>query len=104
MEAVNVTLNSTIIRWVVTQIYETQEYMVLYGTDPSNLGNSSGPLSSTDSPDLMFQQILNDLSQGTTYYVQVVATFGIYTLTSDVISFTTLEPGICRESCVKTHL
>lgn len=94
--ALNISLNSTTIQWVVASITELQQYRVLYGTDPSDLGTSTDPIYSTDSileTDLLFQQSLEDLLQGTTYYVQVEATFDIYTLTSEVISFTTLEPG-----------
>lgn len=95
MEAVNITLNSTTILWVVTSLSEQQQYTVLYGTDPSALEMSTDPLASdnTMDSDLMFQQNLNNLVQGTTYYVQVVATLGNFNLTSNVISFTTLEPG-----------
>lgn len=81
---------------MVASISEQQQYTVSYGIDSSDLGMSTDPITSTDDilqTDLLFQQSLEDLQQGTIYYVQVVATYGIYTLTSDVISFTTLEPG-----------
>lgn len=93
VEAVNTTLTSTIIRWTVTSITEEQQYTVVYGTDAGDLSNSSESISSNDSPELTFQVALNGLSQGTMYYVRVVAEFGGYTFMSDVISFTTLEPG-----------
>lgn len=102
MEALNITLNSTIIQWVVASITEQQQYTVSYGLDSSDLGITTDPIPSTDDvlqTNLIFQQSLEGLVQGTTYYVQVVATFGIYTLTSDVISFTTLEPGNIWEIC-----
>lgn len=96
VEALNITLNSTTIQWMVANITEQQNYTVLYGTDSSDLAMSTDPITFTDDTpqiDVLFQQSLENLLQGTTYYVQVVATFRIYRLTSDVISFTTLEPG-----------
>ena len=97
VEAVDTTLNSTTIQWVVSAITTQQQYTVQYGTDPNNLSTSTDSITSTDdtsATDLMFAQSLDGLEQGTTYYVQVVSTFDSYTLTSNVISFTTLEPGI----------
>ena len=89
----DITLNSTTIQWIVPEIDEPQQYTVYYGSQPGALDNSIGPVFSTDNVDLMFQVSLGNLIQGTTYFVQVVATFGGFNLPSDVISFTTLEPG-----------
>ena len=91
----NVTLNTTTIQWTVLEIDEPQQYTVYYSSVPGVFDNSAGPVFSTDNVDLMFQVSLEGLTQGTTYYVQVVATFGGYNLPSDIISFTTLEPGTC---------
>ena len=90
----DITLNSTTIQWSVTLVTEEQQYTVLYGIDPSDLGNSSDPVSSGVGQELTFEVLLNGLLQGTTYYVRVVAELGDYTIMSDVISFTTLEPGV----------
>lgn len=94
MEALDITLNSTTIQWVVSEIDETQTYTVQYGTSQSNLEFTADPISSAGVG--TYSVPLVDLIQGTTYYVQVVSQFGIYTLRSDVISFTTLEPGLCK--------
>ena len=93
VEVVNITLNSATIQWIVSEIDEPQQYRVYYSTVPGIFENSIGPVFSADNPDLMFQLSLENLTQGTTYYIQVVSTFGIYNIPSDVISFTTLEPG-----------
>ena len=93
----DVSLSSATVQWVVASISEQQQYTVLYGTDPTNLNTTIDPISSGDNPmatDLMFEQVLDGLMQGTTYYVQVESTFNIYTLYSDIISFETIEPGI----------
>ena len=96
MEALDITLNSTTIQWVVSEIDETQTYTVQYGTSQSNLEFTAGPISSAVIGAGTYSLPLVNLTQGTTYYVQVVSQFDIYTLTSDVISFTTLEPGLCK--------
>ena len=82
------------IQWVVTTIDEPQNYTVKYGTDQSNLEFTVGPIQSVGMEEQTYQIPLDNLVQGTTYYVQVVSVFGVYTLTSDVISFATLEPGL----------
>lgn len=94
--ATNITLDSAIIQFTVDAIFEQQQYTIRYGTDPSDLSTVIGPFSSPDPPqtNLTFEQALSGLLQGTTYYVQVSSTFGIYNLNSDIVSFTTLEPGI----------
>ena len=94
VEALNTTLNTTIIQWVVTDIDKPQNYTVQYGTSQTDLEFTVGPISSIGGTDQTYQTNLESLVQGTTYYVQVVSEFGIYTLQSDIISFTTLEPGL----------
>jgi hypothetical protein len=94
VEALNITLNTTVIQWVVTTIDEPQNYTVQYGTDQTNLESTVGPIQSVGMEEQTYQITLDNLEQGTTYYVQVVSVFGVYTLTSDMISFETLEPAI----------
>lgn len=100
--AVDITLNSTTIQWSVATIDEPQEYIVLYGPAASlngsvNFTYVTEPISSGAFQfDQTFEIDLNDLTQGTSYDVQVVSMFGSFELTSDIITFTTLEPGMCN--------
>ena len=84
---------SASIQWVVTEIAEEQLYYVLYGTDQGNL-QSLDPVTSTGTGEQSYSALLQNLLEGTTYYVQIVSEFGEYTLTSETITFTTLEPGM----------
>ena len=90
----NTTLNSTTIQWVVAFIGDQQNYTVVYGTTEGNLEFSLDPITSAGSGMQTYAVTLEGLAQGTTYYVQIVSTFGVHILTSDIISFRTLEPGL----------
>ena len=77
----SVTLNLT--QWVVVFIGDQQNYTVMYGT------NLEFSLDVAGSGMQTYAVTLEGLTQGTTYYVQIVSTFGIHVLTSDIISFQT---------------
>ena len=83
-------------QWIVASIAEEQEYTLFYGTDPADLSSVGNRSSGSDTTvtDAVYEFTLDDLTQGTMYYVQVVSTFSIYTLRSELVSFSTIEPGI----------
>ena len=88
----------------MTSLSQQQQYYVDYGTDKDVLGQSSGTVLSSDDTSLTNQNYsvsLSGLSLNTTYYIQVVATFGIYTLKSDISSFTIPEGGTITSACCK---
>ena len=98
VETVNTTLNSTTIQWVVATVDEPQQYVVMYGNSSIDLSYATDPISSVgNQANQIYQVEVSNLTQGTTYYVQVVSIFGSFSLTSSVISFTTLEPGIYKQ-------
>ena len=71
-----------------------QEYVVNYGTSEDSLDSQSATVQSvTDlsAVNRTYEVDLTGLTLGTTYYHQVVATSGDFTLESDTASFTTLE-------------
>ena len=93
----DITYFSATISWTVASLSQQQQYYVDYGTDEDALDQRSGTVTSSDDTFLTDQNYtvsLFELSLGTTYYIQVVATFGVYTLKSDVFSFTTPEGRI----------
>ena len=84
------------ITWTVASLSQQQEYYIDYGTDEDSLDQRSGTVMSSDDTSLTDQNYtvsLSGLTVGTTHYIQVVATFGVYTLKSDISSFTTNEIG-----------
>ena len=96
MTILNINLTSATVQWVVDIIDGPQSYHVQFGTDETNMNNtiSLGSIINSDGvAQQIYQVTLINLDQGTTYYVQVISTFENYTLTSDIVSFTTLEPG-----------
>ena len=99
----NITLNSAVVQWIVASIAEEQEYTLYYDTDPADLNSAGNRSSGSDITvtDAVYELTLDGLTQGTMYYVQVVSTFGIYTLRSELVSFSTIEPGISY-SCKQT--
>ena len=100
----NITSFSAIITWTVASLSQQQQYYVDYGTDEEVLGQSSGAVMSSDDTSLTNQNYsvsLSGLSLNTTYYIQVVATFGVYILKSGISSFTTPEEGTITPACCK---
>lgn len=82
--------------WVVPYTLQYQRYSVVYGIYPDVLNQSSGiQISSLDlsAVNQTFTETLIGLSQGVTYYMRVSSTFGFSIIYSDIVSFTTLEPG-----------
>lgn len=79
------------------RIIETQSYVVNYGTSEDSLNSASGTVQSVNdisTVNATYNVDLTDLSPGTTYYYQVVATLDEFTLESDTVSFNTPELGI----------
>lgn len=67
-----------------------------YGLLPDSLDMMAGPVFSNADPSLTDQTYsitLAQLDEATSYYLRVVATFGVYTLYSEVATFTTMERG-----------
>ena len=88
----------------MASLSQQQQYYVDYGTNEDVLGQSSGAVTSSDDTSLTNQNYsvsLSGLSLNTTYYIQVVATFGFSTLKSDISSFTTPEEGTITYACCK---
>ena len=81
----------------MASISEQQEYYVAYGNDEGTLNQGSQRIqgsANTTLTDYSYNISLSGLSLGTVYYCQVVAVLDLYTLKSDVLSFTTRERGI----------
>jgi len=100
----NITSFSATISWTVAYLVQQQQYYVDYGTDEDARDQRSGTVTSSDNTSLTNQNYtvsLSGLSLHTTYYIQVVATFGVYTLKSDISSFTTFEKGTITPACCK---
>ena len=98
----DITSTSATITWTVASLSQQQEYYVDYGTDEDSLDQRSGTVMSSDNTSLTDQNYtvsLSGLTLGTTYYIQVVATVGVYTLQSDISSFTTPEEGKLTPTC-----
>ena len=92
----DITNSSATITWTVVSLSQQQQYYVDYGTNEDALDQRSGTVTSSDDTSLINQNhsvFLSGLSLGTVYYIQVVATFEVYTLKSDISSFITSERG-----------
>ena len=92
----NITMNSANVSWIVPSVTEPQEYYVLYGVNQIILNLTTDKVQGNSDTSLLNQSystILQDLDYGTTYYLLVVTEFGSTTLYSEMISFTTIEPG-----------
>lgn len=76
-----------------------EEYILQYGTESDNLNLTSSTVDSVTDTTLQNQTysvVLDDLEEGTIYYVQVLAQYGfgnLFKRYSDVIAFRTLEEG-----------
>ena len=82
-----------------------QDYVVNYGSSEDNLDQTSDTVPSVTDTSLTNQEYsvsLTDLSAGTMYYYQVVATFESTTLESDTASFTTLELGTVNYTIIQS--
>ena len=93
-------MESARVTWTVASVTEQQEYYVLYGLDENSLNYSTDRISgnaNTSLTDQTYSTMIQDLSSGTLYYVQVVAEFGSAILYSETISFRTIEPGTLNE-------
>lgn len=93
---------SALITWTVRSITEPQEYYVLYGLDRNDLSLTTNTTQGTTNTSLTNQTYsitLQDLTMGTEYYLQVIATYGTITLYSEITSFTTLEQGTQFKVC-----
>ena len=95
---------SATITWTIASLSQQQQYYVDYGTDENALDQRSKTVISSDDTSLTDQNYTVSLSElffNTTYYIQVVATFGVYTLKSGVSSFTTPKEGRITFTCCK---
>ena len=105
MTVSDITSSSATITWTVASLSQQQEYYVDYGTDEDTLDQRSTTVTSSADTTLTDQDYtvsLSGLTLGTTYYIQVVATFGDFTLESDISSFTTSDIGnILLTSCAQ---
>ena len=90
----DVTSDRSIIRWTVPSIaYTPETYVVMYGTNESNLDQASEEeMGETDinAVDTLFAVTLSNLQPATTYYYKVVATNSHASIESGVNTFTTL--------------
>ena len=74
----NVLLESANVSWRIPSFKMQEEYYVEYGTDPSNLDQTSDILPSPLDTSLVnqtYQVSLQGLNAGTIYYLRVVAVF-----------------------------
>ena len=93
LQFTDITNTSATVVWTIPFTTTQQNYTVLYGYFEDSVNITAGivqgsPVNQTYSLEV------TGLHQATTYYVQVVSTFGIYTLYSDVVEFTTRENGM----------
>ena len=100
----DVTADRSIIRWRVISIaYTPETYIVMYGTDESNLNQTSEEeMGETDinAVDTLFAVTLSNLQAVTTYYYRVVATNSYDSTESGVNIVTTLARSESRDlSC-----
>ena len=105
LTATEITGTSATIGWTVEYISVEQDYVVNYGTSEDNLDQTSDTVPSVTDTSLTNQEYsvsLTDLSAGTMYYYQVVATFESTTLESDTASFTTLELGTVNYTIIQS--
>ena len=89
--------DQAIIRWTVYFLtYTPETYVVVYGTDRTNLNKSSSPVSSGASitaTDISLFVTLTRLEAGTTYHYRLVATNSVGSIYSNVMNFTTTARG-----------
>lgn len=85
------------IRWTVLFLtYTPETYVVVYGTDRTNLNKSTSPVSSGTSitaSDISLSVTLTRLEAVTTYHYQLVATNSVGSHYSNVMNFTTTGRG-----------
>ena len=93
----DITNTSATVSWTIRYISEEQQqYTLLYGSSEDSVNVTADVVSG--SPDFTltnqtYSLPITGLDQANTYYVQVVSEFGIYTLYSDIVEFTTTERG-----------
>ena len=75
-----------------------EQYYVQYGTDPSNLDQTTDPILSpmdTSVVNMTYDTTLQELEPGIIYYFRVAAAFNeIFVRYSEIIQFITLEQGM----------
>ena len=107
MQIDDIQFTTVTLSWVVPYTLVYQQYSVVYGVDPDVLDQIWGL--QTSSPDLddtnqMFTETIFGLTQGVTYYARISSMFGYSIIYSDLVSFTTLEPGMrlpCLSHCTE---
>ena len=91
-----ITNESATVMWTIPFVSTQQEYIVLYGTSEDTIVTAAGVVSGDNDTTLVnttYTLEITGLERATTYYVQVVSTFSIYTLYSNIVEFTTQESG-----------
>lgn len=92
----DITNSSATATWTIPFVSTQQTYTLLYGYSPDTINITAGTVQGNPDTTLTNQNYsleISGLDQATTYYVQVVSTFEIYTLYSDAVEFTTQESG-----------
>lgn len=92
----DITNSSVTVEWTVSYVLEQQTYTVLYGLSAGAINMTSGNITGSQNSSLtnqVYSVPITGLDIATTYYMQVISEFGIYTLYSDITEFTTLERG-----------
>ena len=84
------------VAWTISSVSSQQVYYLEYGEDSNDLDQmtySTQSSSDTTLTDESYDIYLTDLTNETTYYIQVVQIIGDVIILSDVFSFTTLAPA-----------
>ena len=91
LQFVDITNSSARVVWTIPFVSVEQSYTVLYGYSADTINMTAGTVQGNNLTNQTYTLEITELEQATTYYVQVLSTFDIYTLYSDVVQFTTRE-------------
>ena len=96
VQAVNVTAYSVTVQWVIPQLaYMQEHYNVTYGTSRELLDQSSVVTSASAENNLTYALFIQNLTPNTEYYFQLLSTNMQGTTVTAIMTFTTLEAGMC---------
>jgi hypothetical protein len=91
LQFVDITNSSARVVWTIPFVSVEQSYTVLYGYSADTINMTAGTVQGNNLTNQTYTLEITELEQANTYYIQVLSTFDIYTLYSDVVQFTTRE-------------